>query len=109
MVYLRITFHKHISNPLSTIAVKSKAKNKHPYTVVLSFHSADYVISTAIFLHTYSQDSSISTETGYGPDGLGSIPGIGKRLFSSPRRPDLLWSSPSLFSNGGSFLGRKAV
>jgi hypothetical protein len=33
-------------------------------------------------------------------DGLGSIPGRGKRFFSTPQRPDRFWGPPSLFSNG---------
>jgi hypothetical protein len=38
--------------------------------------------------------------TGYGLDGRGSIPGRGKRLFSTPQRPDRLWGPPSLLPNG---------
>jgi len=30
----------------------------------------------------------------------GSSPGIGWEFFFSPPRPDRLWSSPSLLSNG---------
>jgi len=30
----------------------------------------------------------------------GSIPGRGKRFFSSPTRPDWLWGPPSLLFNG---------
>jgi hypothetical protein len=32
---------------------------------------------------------------GYGPDGRSSIPGRGKRFFSIPQRPELLWGPPS--------------
>jgi hypothetical protein len=40
-----------------------------------------------------SQNSSVSMVTGYGPDSRGLIPGKGKRLFSTPQRPDRLWGS----------------
>jgi hypothetical protein len=49
-----------------------------------------------------SEDSSVGIETGYGPDGPGSIPD-NARFFSSPQcpdRPDCLWGPPSLLSNG---------
>jgi hypothetical protein len=36
----------------------------------------------------------------YGVDGWGSIFGRGKRLFSTPQRPDRLWSQPSLKYHG---------
>jgi hypothetical protein len=45
------------------------------------------------------RDSSVTIVTGYGTDGLG-IPGRGKRLFSSPQRPDRLWDPSSLLSKG---------
>lgn len=37
---------------------------------------------------------------GYEPDGRDSIPERGKRLFSTPQRPDQLWAPPSLLLNG---------
>jgi hypothetical protein len=36
----------------------------------------------------------------YGLEDRGSIPGRGKRFFSSPQRPDRLWGPSSLLSNG---------
>jgi hypothetical protein len=47
-----------------------------------------------------SQDSSVSIGMGYGLDGLGSIPGRGKRFLSSPLCQKRLWGPPSLLSNG---------
>jgi hypothetical protein len=37
---------------------------------------------------TRSRDSSVGIATGYWLDGQGSIPGRGKRFFSTPQRPD---------------------
>jgi hypothetical protein len=37
---------------------------------------------------------------GYRLDGWGSIPGRGKRFFSSPQRPEKFWGPSSLISNG---------
>jgi len=45
-------------------------------------------------------------------DDQGSILGGGWEFFSSPPRPDRIWSPPSLLSNGyhkGFFLGNKAA
>jgi hypothetical protein len=48
------------------------------------------------------RDSSVGTATRYGLDdgrvGVG-VP-VGSRIFFSPYRPDRLWGSPSLLSNG---------
>jgi hypothetical protein len=41
----------------------------------------------------------IMISIGYGLDGLGSIPGMARCLFSS-QRPDRLYGPPSLLSNG---------
>jgi hypothetical protein len=46
-----------------------------------------------------SRDSSVSIVTGYGLDGQHSIPGRGKRFFSSTQCPDRLWVQPNLLSN----------
>jgi hypothetical protein len=49
-----------------------------------------------------SRDSAVSIVTSYGLDGRGvkvRVP-VGAIFFSSPRRPDRLWGSPSLLSNG---------
>jgi hypothetical protein len=40
------------------------------------------------------RDSSVGIATGYGLDGLGSIPGMSKRFLSPSRRPDRLWTPP---------------
>jgi hypothetical protein len=44
----------------------------------------------------------IGIATGYGLDdqGVGVRVPVGSRIFSSPRRPDWLWGSPNLLSNG---------
>jgi hypothetical protein len=52
-----------------------------------------------------SRNSSDGIATGYRLDCLGSIPGRGKRFFSSPRCPDQLWGPPSLLFSG--YLGVK--
>jgi hypothetical protein len=45
-----------------------------------------------------SEDLGI--EMSYELDGQGLIPGRGKRFFSTTQRPDWLWGSPNLLSNG---------
>jgi hypothetical protein len=42
----------------------------------------------------------VGNATSYELDGRGSIPGRAKRFFSSPQRPDRLWSPLSLLHNG---------
>jgi hypothetical protein len=58
-----------------------------------------------------SWDSVVGIATGYGLDdrGVGVRAPVGSRIFSSPLRPDRLWSPPNLLSNGyrGSFTGVK--
>jgi hypothetical protein len=55
-----------------------------------------------------SRDSVVGIETGYRLDDreVGVRVPVGSRIFYSPRRPDRLWSPPSLLSNGyaGAFL-----
>jgi hypothetical protein len=47
-----------------------------------------------------NRDSAVGIATGYWLDGRGSIPVRGKKYFSTTRRPDRLWSTPSFISNG---------
>jgi hypothetical protein len=49
-----------------------------------------------------SRDSVVGTAIGYRLDdrGVGVRVPVGSRIFSSPSRPDRLWSPPSLLSNG---------
>jgi len=51
------------------------------------------------------------SQLGYALDDQGSILGRGCEFFSSPQRPDRLWSPPSLLPNGYrcSFPGDKAA
>jgi hypothetical protein len=52
---------------------------------------------------TKSRDSSVGKALGYRLDdrgSRGSIPGRGWEFFSSLPRPERLWGSPSLLSNG---------
>jgi hypothetical protein len=55
------------------------------------------------FMHPLnrSRDSVVGTTTGYGLDDreVGVRVPVGSRIFSSPRRPDRLWSPPNLLSN----------
>jgi hypothetical protein len=48
------------------------------------------------------RDGSVGIATGYGLDcrGVGVRVPVGSRIFSFPRRPDRLWGSPNLLSNG---------
>jgi hypothetical protein len=49
-----------------------------------------------------SRDSSVGIATGYRLDGRRVVArvSVGARIFSSLRRPDRLWGTPSLLSNG---------
>jgi hypothetical protein len=53
-------------------------------------------------LLTGSRVSAVGIATGYGLDdrGVGVRVPVGSRIFTSPCRPDRLWSSPNLLSNG---------
>jgi hypothetical protein len=50
------------------------------------FYSTEYLKAVS----ARSRNSSVDIATGYGLDGLGSIPSMGKRFFSSLRRPKRL-------------------
>jgi hypothetical protein len=47
-----------------------------------------------------SRDSSVGITTKCGLNGWGSIPVGGKRFFFSQHRPDRLWGSSGILSNG---------
>jgi hypothetical protein len=51
-------------------------------------------------MYFFIRDSSVGIATRYGLDGRDSVPGRGRRSFSTPQRPDPLWGPPSLLSNG---------
>jgi hypothetical protein len=51
-------------------------------------------------VYTTGRDFSVSTVRGYGLDGRSSIPGRGKRFFSSAQSPDRILGPPSLLCNG---------
>jgi hypothetical protein len=74
------------SHPRKTAAISTSKFNKtfFPYRPV-----------------TRSQGSSDGTVTGYRWDDgkVGVRVPVGSRIFSSPRRPERLWGSPSLLSN----------
>jgi hypothetical protein len=60
-----------------------------------------------------SRDSSVGIATGYGLDDQGAwvrVP-VGKKIFTSPYRPDRLWGPPNFLQNGylGFFPGGKAA
>jgi hypothetical protein len=49
-----------------------------------------------------TRDSAVGIATDYGLDdrGVGVRVPVGSRIFSSPRRPDLLWGSTNLLCSG---------
>jgi hypothetical protein len=57
----------------------------------------------------YNSRHLLGIATGYGLDGrgVGVRVSVGTRIFTSPRRLDWLWGSPTLLSNGGFSLGVK--
>jgi hypothetical protein len=63
-------------------------------------HELMYQANIYMLYSQMSWDISVDVATGYGLDVWGSIPGRGKRFFSSSQRPDLLWCPPSLLSSG---------
>jgi hypothetical protein len=74
--------------------------------ILLPYTHVDFPTEFSCALCTKgSCDSVVSIErieTGYGLDdrGIGVRVPIGSRIFSSPCRPDRLWSPPNLLSNG---------
>jgi hypothetical protein len=66
----------------------------------------DFSVYLKLLWGIRSRDSAVGIATGYGLNdrGFGVRVPIGSRVFSSPRRPDRLWGSPNLLSNG--YLGR---
>jgi hypothetical protein len=67
------------------------------------------IIIIIIIIITGNWNRSVDITTGYGLEDRGSILVRGKRLFSTPQRPDRFWSTLSLLSNGyrGPFPRRK--
>jgi hypothetical protein len=61
-----------------------------------------YVGFSGILQDIKSRDSVVGIVTGYGLDDreVGVRVPVGWWIFSSPRRPDRLWGSPNLLSNG---------
>jgi hypothetical protein len=62
---------------------------------------------------TWSRDSAVGIEAGYGLDGRGfgvRVPTVA-RFFSSPRRPDRFWRPATLYRMGteGFFSGGKTA
>jgi hypothetical protein len=66
--------------------------------LLLDLHS---LTSLAICFQV-SRDSSVGAATGYWLDdrGVGVRVPVGWRIFTSPCRPDRLWASPNLLSDG---------
>jgi hypothetical protein len=66
---------------------------------MLCLLSSSYIFNSAVIIIIRS---IFGIATGYGLEDCGEgieVP-VGSRMFSSPRRPDQLWGSPSLLSNG---------
>jgi hypothetical protein len=64
--------------------------------------SLPYVDIIIIIIIIVSRDSAVGTATGYWLDdrGVGVQFPVGSRIFTSPRRPDQLWSAPNLLYKG---------
>jgi hypothetical protein len=94
-----------------------RSYGSRPLDAILRHVHAPPIFKTyfpAIHINTRSRDSSVSITTGFGLDdrGVGVRVNIGSRIFSSPSRPDRLWSSLSsgyrgLFPRGQSGRGVK--
>jgi hypothetical protein len=58
--------------------------------------------SNLLSFHPRNRNSTVGIATGYGLNdrGVGVRGSVGSRMFPSSRRPDRLWGSPSLLSNG---------
>jgi hypothetical protein len=69
-----------------------------PTVAICTFQIIKYVGP----LSSRSRDSVADIATGYGLDDreTGVRVPVGSRIFSSPRRPDRLWGTPNLLSNG---------
>jgi hypothetical protein len=65
------------------------------------FGGTSYFFLVPCILLGQSQDSSVSLIMGYGLGGRISVPGGGKRFFSTSQRADGHWDPPSLMSVSG--------
>jgi hypothetical protein len=66
-----------------------------------------------VYVYVYAFMHIVGIETSYGLDdrGFGVRVTVGSGIFSTQRRPNRLWSTPNLLSNGyrGLFSGGKAA
>jgi hypothetical protein len=93
---LEMVLEKCISTTLRGFEYGRPARSKLPYG-----------LSSEPYAYTYrSQDSLVGTATGYGLDnrGLGFRIPVWSRISYYPRRPNRLWSPPSLLTNGHRWL-----
>jgi hypothetical protein len=71
------------------------------FTSIIANHVSNLIY---LIIHSWyrSRDSVVGIATSYGLDdrGVGVRVSVGSRIFSSSRRPDRLWGSPNLLSNG---------
>jgi hypothetical protein len=92
--------------PLGTEWQSKRPQFKYLRMVFLGFTSTvtvrcvDTNSAHVSFVSYVRRCSSVGIVTGYGLDGLGSIPGRGKIFFSSPQDPDRIWGPPSLLFIG---------
>jgi hypothetical protein len=104
---LVLLFHLHLRLPSGRFpsGVSTKMLNACKISTTRSKYPAlSFFLILKIFgevlQNMKSRDSSAGIALGYGLDDRGSIPGGCWEFFSKPPRPERLWSSPSLLSNG---------
>jgi hypothetical protein len=98
--WLRLVDLDHYVVHSGTLYRQLKFSERHADVFSLrSIHWWSVAISSH-YNHKKSRNSSVIIATGYELDYRNSIPGKGKRFFSTPQRLECIWGPPNLLSNG---------
>jgi len=87
--------HHHHHHHHGCVNLKSHIKYLPSFIIHRTPHNLHFKVTHYVRILQFE-----SPGLGYRLDGLGSVPGTGNKIHSSPKRPDCLWETPNLLVNG---------